>query len=62
MVGNPDAGAHKVPHRGASAQNGCTKENKEELDMDMSSVLDLQGTDITAENVELPASFDSDTC
>lgn len=30
--------------------------------MDMSSVLDLQGTDITAENVELPASFDSDTC
>lgn len=30
--------------------------------MDMSSVLDLQGTDITAENVELPASFDSSTC
>lgn len=30
--------------------------------MDLSNILDLQGTEVVVEHVDLPASFDSSTC
>jgi hypothetical protein len=59
-----DCGTHFRPalDPGALAGVPVNVNGKEVFLMDLSSILDLQGTEVVVENVDLPASFDSSTC
>lgn len=50
------------PQAGAANPSGLTDTQKGGMAMDLTNILELQGEEIVAEGVELPASTGSSTC